>query len=372
MGSFYATCSITDLSITDGDPTYIQLLVPSWRSSSQYALDNEDSGCGEKGLRVSNDGALCEFSPFGFPIEGEYADYGDIDSIVRDKNVEMLEKFFNLKIEEIIACAQDDRWLKYGHPSSKDYKEDGVGDWSIGDNKMQNLEILKELTVTYFRKEHFDYLSQSFIGGDAYWINETKKRLESIKKDLTYLGKSKRGDSKDYKSLDSITDEDIKNYREIFYSQSNDLSDNQIKLIYWQMLNVSKDRLPSGLEYTFPIPSLCKFNMYVKLPINEDFIDEVIKQRTFVTNMHALYKVLRPSYYGSQTENFKAYVNFHRMSTELVAEIEEQNFKTRLEWELKNVLSDVLKDPELDLNQSTRDKLITKLRVVLKEEGIEI
>jgi len=46
--------------------------------------------------------------------------------------------------------------------------------------------------------------------------------------------------------------------------------------------------------------------------------------------------------------------------------------KQRVQWELKYVLSDVLKDPDLNLDQSTRDKLTAKLREALEEEGIVI
>lgn len=74
MGSFNSTCSITDMSLVYGSPIYIQLILPTWRKDS-YGIDGAHHGCGEKGLRVSDDGAF-KTLPIGtkdFPeIEKQY------------------------------------------------------------------------------------------------------------------------------------------------------------------------------------------------------------------------------------------------------------------------------------------------------------
>src|SRR5206468_2215799 len=100
----YSTCSVTQMTLSR-QKTSIQLLAPAY---------TQDISKDSLGMIVSNDGCQAFFSPFAFPIHGVYDDYGYIDEIIRDKNVEMLEDFFNLSIESIIANIGDDRWYQHG------------------------------------------------------------------------------------------------------------------------------------------------------------------------------------------------------------------------------------------------------------------
>lgn len=350
MGSFYATCSITDVSLTSNDKTYMQLILPTW-VSNPHSIDGADIGCGEKGLRVSNQGAMAEFVPFGFPIEGEYYDYGDIHNIVRDKNVEMLEEFFGISIEDIFACATDDRWYRYSYlPEQKKEKEEYVGqraNWTIADNKMKHVGILTQLTVTYFKKEHYDFLSSELMGDDTYWMNRKNEELKNIGNDLKKLGVInaeivKKGPNKKF-NLGDVTAKMIKTYREIF-DVDNEQSDEDIKYFVWQLKNLKNDRYKlarNNLDYAFPVPTIATTNMYNELPLNEEFAEDVKKQYIFLINMHSLYKVLRPSYYGAQENNFGLYAKFHKFSTELVGKqlIEEQ--QNNLGWQLEEAVEEL-------------------------------
>lgn len=352
MGSFYATCSITDLSITDGDQMYMQLIIPTW-VKNPHSIDGEQYGCGEKGLRVSNEGAMGEFVPFGFPIAGHYADYGNMDGITKDRNIEMLEEFFNIPIQDIISCATDDRWYKLAYkPVIEDNtKEEYKGQhnsWTVADNKMKNIEILKDLTVTYFKKEHYEYLSESLRGGDDYWMDETKKRFKKIKKSLKRLAQINAEQAKQAKKpqikLEDITDKQVKMYRDTFGDEK-DMTDGEIRLEYFMMLNVSSDSKyklsRAELDRSFPITSMARVDMYALLPLTEEDADEVIKQYTFIVNMHSLYKVIRPSYYGSQTDNFKMYSDFHKMSVELTGGMIEESVKSEVGFFISEALAKV-------------------------------
>lgn len=343
MGSFYATCSITDVSIIDNDKMYMQLILPTW-VKNPHSIDGEKIGCGEKGLRVSNEGAMAEFVPFGFPIEGHYADYGDIDGIVKTRNVEMLEKFFNLSMEDIIGCATDDRWVRYGMDEDRD---SGSHDWTIGGNKMENIEILKQLTVTYFKKEHYDYLSEDFRGDDSYWMEESKKRQNKMKKALKKLGKHNATISSKPKkpelTFEEITEEHISAYREVFLDEDETMTDDQIKIEYLSMQSYSNDSNDYKLsrldmQYLFPIPSIAKYDMYALLPLTEEDFTEVKKQHAFIINMHSLYKVIRPSYYGSQSDNFGIYADFHKFSAELVSEHKVEMAKSEIGYYIEEAL----------------------------------
>jgi hypothetical protein len=361
MGSFYSTCSISDLSIIDSDSTYIQLIVPTW-VKNPHSIDGEQIGCGEKGLRVSNEGPLCEFSPFGFPIEGKYADYGNIDNIVPSRNIEMLEEFFGIPIVDIISCATDDRWYRYGYlePNKQN------NSWIIADNKMKNVEILKQLTVTYFRKEHYDFLSEKLL--DINYKDERKKHINKINNILNELDKVRPKNSKHRKefTLSDITDEIREKYMVIRGSYSN----SEFDMLIIQMENYKKEIWWKGeWNYNLYIPSLNKMNMFKLLPIGSKDFEEVKKQYIFTRNMGDLYKVIRPSYYGSQSDNFDAYVKFHNFSVSLVNSQKNKIKKDTVLDDISYVLKYTLNDVD---NKDVVDIIKNKIVQNLKDNGFDL
>ena len=360
MGSFYATDSITDASIIDGDATYMQLILPTW-VPNPYSIDGEKNGCGEKGLRVSNDGAMGEFVPFGFPILGRYADYGDIDDIERDRNVEMLEKFFNISIENVIACATDDRWYSLG---TKDK------DWAVGENKMDNIDILKKLTVTYFKKEHYDYLSSDFHGDDTWWMDESRKRLVKMKEGLKLLGEYWASNPDNPKKItkEDITDIALADYRKIFSEDAKDESDDDVRNWLVLMANSRAIKGPFGdLNHTFPITSMANTDMYKTLPLGVEDFENVAKQYQFIVNMHSLYKAIRPSYYGSQSSNKVLYTKFHKFSTELIGE---ENIGA-IQNDLGYYIEDILDDVE-GVDDKSKEIMCAAIVEGLAKKGLEI
>jgi len=343
MGSFYATDSITDASIVDGDATYMQLILPTW-SRRPYSIDGEEIGCGEKGLRVSNEGAMGEFVPFGFPILGRYADYGNIDDIERDRNIEMLEKFFNISIEDIIECATDDRWYSYGRDEDRD---ENLSDWSVGDNKMEHVDILKQITVTYFKKEHYDYLASDFHGDDSWWMDQSRKRLDEMKEGLKSLDEhwNSNPDKPKLITIEDITDEQIADYRKMFeHLESNDEAESDEDVKNWLVLMKNSDAIKGPfykLGHTFPIPSMATTDMYKLLPLGVEDFENVKKQYQFIINMHSLYKAIRPSYYGSQSSNKVLYTKFHKFSTELIGEESIEEVQNELAYHIEEILDNV-------------------------------
>jgi len=347
MGSFYSTCSITDLSIVDGDEMYMQLLLPTW-VTNPHSIDGEKIGCGEKGLRVSNEGPLGEWVPFGFPIEGHYADYGDIDGVKPSRNIQMLEEFFGIPIQSIIACATDDRWYKHSYkPMIEDKeKEEYKGQWkswTVADNKMKHIGLLKKLTVTYFNKAHYDYLSTNRLGHDSYSIKERTTRMKTMIELLPELEKArpKSGNEKKNITLVDVTDELRKKY-EVIKSMKGDDED-------FDEMIVDMENYRTGSwwkrewDYKFYIPSIAKNDMFKLLPISPLDEDEIVKQYVFIINMMELYKVLRPSYYGSQQNNFDAYAEFHKFSTELVSKKKMEIKADTIAQEIGWILNDRLK-----------------------------
>jgi len=96
MGSFNVACSISNISIGYGDDiTYIPLEV----SKYPYKI-----GDGNNLLIYSH----CFYSPVTLPIFGSYDDYGRIENIKRDTNVEIIEAYFDEKIEDICGIYDHD------------------------------------------------------------------------------------------------------------------------------------------------------------------------------------------------------------------------------------------------------------------------
>lgn len=194
MGSFNVTCSISDLTIISGDEMYIQLMLPTW-VINPYSIDSEKVGCGEKGIRVSSEGSMGEFVPFGFPIYMDYTDSGEGDINIRDRNVEMLESFFGIPIERIIEYSYDYNWYKYTYKDAiengKEEEYKGKYDKWLIDNKdnIKNVDILKKLTLTFFKKEHYDFLSKKIYGDDSYYNEEREEKLINMLDSLKELDK---------------------------------------------------------------------------------------------------------------------------------------------------------------------------------------
>jgi len=86
MGSFNVACSISHISINDGMKCcFIPLIKAEYEHFSSMLCYPSDM-----------------FSPYSLPIFGEYNDYGLLTNITRDANVNALEKYLELPIEDII------------------------------------------------------------------------------------------------------------------------------------------------------------------------------------------------------------------------------------------------------------------------------
>lgn len=98
MGSFNVACSVSDLSIHPGDGVAFFILIPNlYEFPGEGKIHKIEP---TSNLIYSN----CYFNPLSLPIFGTYDDYGCPVKIVRDVNVEMLEKFFGMEISSIIEC----------------------------------------------------------------------------------------------------------------------------------------------------------------------------------------------------------------------------------------------------------------------------
>jgi len=320
MGSFYGTCSISGMSLTNQNTT-IQLLVPSWRDKVVFD---------EKGMLCSNSGCQHSYSPFGFPIYGRYDEDSTLDDIKRDKNVEKLEKFFNLSIDNIINASGDDRWYKHG------IKEpDSVGDWALptlDGGEIKNVDVLLVMTFTYFRTEVYDFLSTNYVKADyeTYTTEHMVSNFRKMVKDLpsvdvdpsVEVGKLDHYSVistyvlEKYDSLDMSNEEFLEKARELMTKVNEDTVEPDVL----ERLNTLAYSMVSGDYKTndFYINSICHYNFLKLLNIDSSFKDEMWKQYTFLWSMGALYKNLFPSNYGSQSDNFRQLRDLNNLVGELL------------------------------------------------------
>jgi len=76
MGSYNVACSVSNISIRSGDPV---AFIPLEVAKYPYKI-----GDGNHTLIYSN----CFYAPATLPIFGEYDDYGGVENIIRDKNLQ--------------------------------------------------------------------------------------------------------------------------------------------------------------------------------------------------------------------------------------------------------------------------------------------
>ena len=269
MGSFYSSCSISHMTLSN-QKTSVLLLIPGW------GTDIHD----HRGMIVSNEGSQAFYSPFGFPIHGEYYDYGYLENIKEDSNTKMLEQFFNMDISEIIQ--------HIGRPDD------------IPEN-IKNKELYNSLSMTYFRTEVLEYLER---GWDKIDLDSTDQYSQGYRMN---------------KFLNTLINQDpnIKRRDELFNKE--ELTDSEEKELRDILrLSMKFDLMDISLNY---IRLSKNKNMFNILPIDDKFKEHILRQVTFLTTLgYDLRRTLLPSDYGSQDTNFSAIYELNEFVNDLLFE----------------------------------------------------
>lgn len=104
MGHFSHCCKLSGLPITGGTPAVLIVMKPV-----DNLYDNSEERLKKFGstYMCSNEGTRLKYSPIWFPIKGEYDSYGRLENIIKDDNTAILEKYYDLTIEQImdIVCS---------------------------------------------------------------------------------------------------------------------------------------------------------------------------------------------------------------------------------------------------------------------------
>lgn len=238
--------------------TSVQLLVPKYNTKQYSSLSFEE----HMNIICSNDGAQAFFSPFGFPIHGVYDDYGHISNITRDKNVEQLEEFFGIPIEDIIN--------NIGRVREDDLKD------------MKNREMYISLGMTFFRTEVLEFLERGWENTNL--TNPDKWSREEYLK--SFLDKVKNTPS------DALRAELI-----LKRSKGVELTEDELDIIFSN---------PYTTYERCYIKCNLESNFLKILPI--DFVtqqDDIVKQWSWLSRLsYGLDRILLPSVYGGQEDNF--------------------------------------------------------------------
>jgi hypothetical protein len=238
--------------------TSVQLLVPKYNTKQYSSLNFEE----HMNIICSNDGSQTFFSPFGFPIQGRYDDYGHLCDIRRDTHVEQLEEFFGIPIEDIIN--------NIGRVREDDLKD------------MKNREMYLSLGMTFFRTEVLEFLERGWENTNL--INPEKWSSEEYLK--SFLDKVKNTPS-DALRADLL----------VKRSKGVELTEDELDIIFSS---------PYTAYERCYIKCSRESNFLKIMPI--DFVaqqDDIVKQWTWLSKLsYSLNRVLIPSVYGGQQTNF--------------------------------------------------------------------
>lgn len=112
MGDIEVTCFMSNLPIRSGDETYFIPLLPGQHdrdsSNNQLLLSTEYSF-------VSN---TAYFTPLCLPIEGIYGYYKTIENVVKNSNVEVIEKYFKMDINLFLDIIAEQESIYSGYTSN--------------------------------------------------------------------------------------------------------------------------------------------------------------------------------------------------------------------------------------------------------------
>lgn len=315
MGSFFLTCSVSHMTLNYQN-TSVQLIIPKYETEEYSSLSlKEHMRC-----ICSNDGAQEFFSPFGFPIHGKYDDCGELENIQRDKNVEVLEEFFGITIEQIIANAGDDRDVPH---------------------ETKNKEIFLKLGKTFFRTDVLEFMERGWkdinlnnpkqYSGDGYlkqFIDAVKSvpsaaRLDELKEKI-----------KNKTATEAEEDE--------FFGGRNTYS------IFSQSYIKSSD------------------NFFRLLPIDFDSqLDDIKKQYTWIRRFgNSMNRCIFPSDYGSQQDNFTEIYELNEFVNDLLIEDIRDNYETEDMEDMEDYLDpDKIQSIRRILKTHNRNKALNDLGI---------
>lgn len=110
-----------------------------------------------------------DFTPIALPIFGTYDDYGSITDIIKDKNTDAIERFFELDINKIIDLVDD--YMHGRHSSDKEIElYDGMCQkiYELQNDFMKKSEYAQVYEVSFIIDHRFVYDTIKNLGASCY------------------------------------------------------------------------------------------------------------------------------------------------------------------------------------------------------------
>lgn len=173
MGHFSYTCQLSGLPITGGTSCVLLPILPKQHLYSAASENLQKIGVSSL---VSNDGPNLYFNEFCFPIFGKYDDYGGLEDIEEDDNTKVLEKFFEMTIEEIVEKLLN-----------KEFDADTSDDRAKLEKTVQTDKetFLTRTSMTWYRRDVYDNLVKKYKNGPKDWYDKLDLGVPGL---LKYLG----------------------------------------------------------------------------------------------------------------------------------------------------------------------------------------
>ena len=110
-----------------------------------------------------------DFTPIALPIFGKYNDYGSIEDIERDANVESIEKYFGLEIEKIIDLVDDGMIGRYMNDNDTEtYKQMCEKIYNLQPTNWLKSEFSHKYQIVFIIDHRFMYDTIKNLGASGY------------------------------------------------------------------------------------------------------------------------------------------------------------------------------------------------------------
>lgn len=214
-------------------------------------------------------------APYALPIYGKYDDYGTIEDISRDRNVEILEKYFNCKIDDVLIGIER---LVYGNTISNN-----IDYWKSSNNrrKMSIYEKILPLEKSLNNKYTYQWVLL-FEHKDIYERLASTVRI-SVNESLNL---SRQFDVIDkYKEIWNNVDKKLENKFVIMFPHIFNKQRNSLLPLYLETFNVE-----TSLDLHKRLQNLLDndYNMFIHEDTNDAFM-AIFKQVKDIEDLFDLY-----------------------------------------------------------------------------------
>lgn len=271
MGDFSMACGASSISLINTDVVLIPLMPAKYESKEgKFQFNGAHI--------VTNNGAMSLFEPITLPIYGYLDSYGCLSSVEPSFNIEAIEKYFDLPIEEFA---------------------DGIAIEGFDKEVKEKFPILKYTAGMYVHRDIYEFMSGDLAG-------EFSKK----KSDTKDLGDKVSGYLKDAAKFLQKYTEVIPSIEEILYKPDSEKDENYYKNVFSMtnfLMGTGRYYCSVGTDATIHTT----LNLYRDAILSGEIIEPMIKFKKFLWNMMACNRLLMPQYNGYQYGNHYANKQLH-------------------------------------------------------------